>query len=158
MIQTWLPLPSYKDSIECLSREHLILQRLNILEIMEEFHAIPEEDSALPGDYDSHDLDGHPVLDMWKGHEVQLVELGLQTCEHYVKLTGKEDPLYQRLANHQEWATSEDADFSKPRWLGDVDFHLSHQSELLRRDREHYVAYFTEDRDRKLIWPQSQYA
>lgn len=158
MINTWLPFPSFQDSTSCLSNEHLELQRLNILEIMEEFHSIPEEDSQLPGDYDTHDLDGHPVLDMWKGYEIQLTELGLMTCDEWSKRHNMTDPIYQRILNHQGWATTEDADFSLPNWFGEIDFHLSHQAELLRRDHDHYVEHFLRDGDRKLIWPQSNYA
>lgn len=161
MIQTWLPLPDFKNSLVTLDDGFLTYQRLHVLELMEHFHAIPEEDSHLPGDYESHDLDGHPLVDMWVGYELQLIEYGLQACEGWSLRNKREDPLYQHLANHQQWANTEDATFDKPNWMGDIDFHLSHQAELLRRNHPHYSEHFLSDHTtagRKLIWPQSNHA
>lgn len=156
MICTWLPLPSFKDSVQALSDEHLGLQRIHVLEIMEYFHDV--EVSQLSSDYQKHDLYEHPVTAMWHGYDLQLIEYGLEACEEWATRKGRRDPFYEKLANHLEWATHEDAIMHKPNWFGDVDFHLSHQAALLKRDRDHYKSYFMADTERALIWPESDYA
>lgn len=158
MLQTWLPLPSFKDSLQTLRTAELSLQRYHILEVLEYFHQ-PEE-TQLPADYDDHgDLDGHPLTTMWKGYELQLIEYGMQTCEEWAMRRGKQDPFYDKLSNHLQWASdSDDANMSKPNWFGDVDFHLSHQAALLRINRKHYSSYFVADGERPIIWPVSDYA
>lgn len=42
-----------------------------------------------------------------------------------------------------------------PTWLGNDDFHTSHQSNLLRKDKEHYSVWFRQHVPENLpyIWP-----
>jgi hypothetical protein len=43
-----------------------------------------------------------------------------------------------------------------PNWLGDPDFHKSHQSNLIRKFPEHYLQYFKNvPNDLPYIWPKS---
>lgn len=156
MIQTWLPLPSYGDSIQALSDKDLGPQRLHVLEILEYFHDV--EVSQLPDNYKYHDLVDHPITDMWIGYELQLCEYGLVCCEEWAQRRGRRDTIYNKISQHLDWATSEDAAMSKPNWFGEVDFHLSHQAALLKKDRSHYSRYFLADGDREIIWPVSNYA
>lgn len=155
MINTWLPLPSYKDSIATLTDDHLGLQRIHVLEIMETFHEV--EVTQLPVTYETHDLVSaeHPILDMWRGYELQLVEYGLVCCEEWTARKGRRDPVYEKLSRHMGWATTEDASFAKPNWFGEVEFHLSHQAALIRADKQHYSKHFMDDGDRHMIWPES---
>jgi len=44
-------------------------------------------------------------------------------------------------------------DLSPPSWLGDPMFHLSHQSNLLRKDRDHYIKYFNVPDNLEYVWP-----
>jgi hypothetical protein len=157
MIQTWLPLPNFTDSIATLRTEELGLQRYHVLEIMEHFHT--PENSQMPADYDDwHNLDGHPIVGMWTGYELQLVEYGLEVCEEWSRRRGKADPFHQKLSYHLDWAMTEEAVMAKPNWFGDVDFHLSHQAALLKKDRKHYSRYFLADGARNIVWPVSDHA
>lgn len=158
--QVWLPYPDVTNSVQCLSQVHLSLQRYYILEMMEVFHAIPEDSTALPDDYDPHHLAGsdHPILDQWIGYELTLCEIGLTACEEWQMRRGHQDPMYDKIRFHLECATTEDADFGKPNWWGDVEFHLSHQAALLREDKSHYKGYFLCDGDKGLVYPTSRYA
>lgn len=156
MVQTWLPLPSYVDSIHTLTDTDLGLQRIHVLEILEHFHDV--EVSQLPKDYEAHDLRDHPIILMWAGYEMQLCEYGLVCSEEWMMRKGRRDWIYKRIADHLNWATSEDAEMNKPNWFGDVDFHLSHQAALLRKNRTHYSRYFVADGERQLVWPASDHA
>ena len=43
-----------------------------------------------------------------------------------------------------------------PPWLGDRDFHRSHQSNLIRKDREHYGPLFPDvPDDLEYVWPRA---
>ena len=42
-----------------------------------------------------------------------------------------------------------------PKWLGDSDFHLAHQSNLMRKDADHYLQFFGEvPNDLDYVWPR----
>lgn len=156
MIQTWLPLPSFADSVSVLSDEHLDIQRVHVLELLEYFHE--PEVSQLPFFYEGHELNPQsPIVLMWVGYELQLAEYGLQACEEQALRKDKDDPFFAKINKHMEWALNDDSVLSKPNWFGNVDFHLSHQAELLREDRRHYEQHFLHDGDREMIWPKSDY-
>jgi hypothetical protein len=169
MIQTWLPLPDYQESVRALRIEELGIQRLHVLELMEFIHEVHEDSSQLPQNYkrnftgdDYQDAvnkgsDFPMVWSMWKGFELQLCEYGLTCCDEWQQRRSKRDPMYDKIEFHMECATTEDADGSKPNWFGDVDFHLSHQAALVRLDPKHYASYFRVDTDRELEWPVSRY-
>lgn len=160
MIQTWLPLPSYQESVRSLRMEELGIQRYHVLELMETIHEVPENSSQLPLDYQRIEIedDMEKAYNMWKGFELQLCEYGLTACDEWSQRRSKRDPMYSKIEFHMECATTEDADASKPNWFGDVDFHLSHQAALVRLDEKHYRSYFLVDHERPLEWPKSKYA
>lgn len=156
MFQTWLPLPSFTDSVAHLKENHLGVQRLHVLELLEHFHD-PEE-SQLPYNYQKHALDDHPIVDMWRGYELQLCEYGLEVCEEWTRRKSRRiDPFYNKISLHLEWANTEEAYMHKPNWFGDVDFHISHQAALLRLDNKWYSAYFKADPARSVVWPESDF-
>lgn len=157
MMQTWLPVPNFKDSARSLTGEDLRTQRLQVLQLIEEFHQIPREDTKLPSSYTRGHLDEDShVYKMWYGYELQLIEYGVTCCEELAVRMGKSDPIYDKLAMHYDWAETEEAPFSKPNWFGDVDFHISHQAALVRINKRHYSQFFkVVDTTVPLVWPES---
>lgn len=158
MIQTYLPLPSFRDSIKTLTDDDLRIQCAHVLEIMERFHCI--EDSKLPKWYVPQIPEGNedaPILRMWRGYELQLCEYGLEACEEFQVRTS-EPGLYKKLVDHLEWAAGEESDFNKPNWFGEVEFHISHQAALVRHNQKHYGRLFRVDPAQPLEWPVSNYA
>lgn len=153
MIQTWLPLPDFTESVRALSDEHLGLQRLHVLELMEHFHDV--DVSELPAGYETYNVTGHPIERMWAGYELQLCEYGLECCDEWTQRKGKRDWIYDKLARHLDWATSEDANMNKPNWFGNVDFHYAHQAALVRLDENHYRPQFLVSPERPMLWPES---
>lgn len=165
MILTWLPLPSFKDSVRALEDAQLGLQRYHVLHVIEKLHDV--EVSDLPEDYCTSWVENNGGLElskdgsldrvcaMWAGHEMQLLEYGLEACDEWASRKGKRDWLYEPLAKHLDWATSETSRMEKPPWFGDVNFHLSHQAALVRLNPEFYCRTFLIDVGRKLIWPQA---
>lgn len=155
-VQTWLPYPSFRESIRILNDSHLGLQRLHCLELLEALHDV--EDSQLPDDYERHQMGYQsPICRMWIGYELQLCEYSLQVCDEYSMRKGKRDPIYDKILFHLEAATSDDADMGKPNWFGDIDFHQSHQANLVRLDKAYYTAYFKVNPGHSLQWPVSSH-
>jgi len=82
---------------------------------------------------------------MWKGHETALIQyynLSLKIWEerggNNIKL--KEMPL--------------DGPDTPPTWFGNAEFHASHRSNLLRKDKDFYGKYnWPETPDLPYVWP-----
>lgn len=95
----------------------------------------------------------HPATKMWRGYEWALLQYQKAICNEWLS-RGYEDTCYEKtLAIYesyiQPWGTTED-----PPWVGDLDFHRSHQSNLLRKDPEWYGPMFPSVPDNlPYIWP-----
>jgi hypothetical protein len=156
MIQTWLPVPGFKASIVTLHQDELTKQRLDCLQLMEFFHEV--EDSEFPEDCFQDNI-GSQIVGMWKGYELQLIEYALVCCDEWSFRMGQTDPLAEKFDRHLDWATSDDAEMSKPNWFGEPSVHLSHQGELLRLRPKWYERHFDITYiNAPLVWPVSDHA
>ena len=161
MMQIWLPLPSFTDSVRTLSDEHLRRVRIDVIKLMDSFHEVQESElpTSLRPAHRVYEYD--PLYKMWHGYEMQLCEYGLEACEEYAHRPSTEEEafnFYEMISHHLDWATGEESDMGKPNWFGDVDVHLSHQAALARLDPDHYMKYFKVDLGIPLVWPKSRYA
>jgi hypothetical protein len=156
-IATWLPYPDFQESAAHLHKDDLAIQRWNILELAEWYHKVDPDRSPI-ADNQRHNLDDHPITEMWEGHVLQLVTFGLVCCDVYSQIKGDRDPLVEQFMYHMDCANTEEADMTKPSWFGDVEVHLSHRAELLRMRPKYYSAYFMPDQVRHMVWPKSSYA
>ena len=159
MVQVWLPLPSFRDSLRTLSDEQLRVQRIDIIRLMDSFHEVQE--SELPRELTSRVSAQSPIYKMWRGYEMQLCEYGLHACEEWnnrAPVKKEAYDFYRMISNHLDWATGEESDMGKPNWFGDVDVHISHQAALVRLNPDHYRKYFKVDEGLPLVWPVSRYA
>jgi hypothetical protein len=68
---------------------------------------------------------------MWKDSLFWLCEYGVQVCYAWLEL-GYKDTCLDKINNIQK----EFVAGPKPVWLGNPDFHRSHQSNLIRKGRE----------------------
>lgn len=144
-MQTFLPYPDYASSAAVLDDQRLGKQRVEVLQILNVLHDIPTESGKPRG------WGNHPAVRMWRGHELQLCEYGLIVVDEW-KSRGFADTCYDKISQHLEWA--EGGNMLKPNWFGDVDFHESHKSNLLRKDPKHYGQYFAGVRnDLPYVWP-----
>lgn len=144
-MQTFLPYPDYILSAAVLDTKRLGKQRVEVLQILNTLHEIPTESGRPRG------WNNHPAVKMWRGHELQLCEYGLVICEQWIK-RGYKDATTAKIEQHLDWAES--GNMLKPGWFGDTAFHLSHQSNLLRKDPAHYGPLFPGvPDDLPYIWP-----
>ena len=90
----------------------------------------------------------HPAVLMWKSYENALVLYVEEICREWVR-RGFKDTVAEKVQEFRKGNIC-----LLPDWFGDKAFHLSHQSNLLRKDPEHYGQYFTGvPNDLPYVWP-----
>jgi hypothetical protein len=153
-MQTFLPHPNYRRSLECLDRQRLGKQRVEALQLL----------NALSG-FSKSGKDGwknHPAALMWRRSEFALLDYGLTACEVWVSRGYKDtcaeqmttlgatmlEGLFYRDSKYPRWG------YRQPPWLGDARFHRSHRSNLLRKNPDHYAQFnWNVPDDLPYIWP-----
>jgi len=137
-VQTFLPYADFAETAKSLDMKRLGKQRVETMQIM---NAILN-----PG----YGWQSHPAVNMWRGHEATLLEYQFAICNEWTG-RGYKDTCLQKtfdLVDASQLTTT------RPGWIGDYDFHLSHQSNLLRKLPDHYAQYFVNvPDDLPYIWP-----
>lgn len=154
-MQTFLPFPDFAASAAALDRQRLGKQRAETIQVVRAL--------TVPG----YGWRRHPAATMWAGYEETLVRYGLVVCEQWVGL-GHADTTAATLLADLASATGvtvvrAQAELTAagelPPWLGEPDFHRSHQSALLRKKPEHYRPLFGDvPDDLPYVWPASDRA
>lgn len=135
-MQTFLPLPDYLDSARCLDDSRLGNQ------------CYRECVTLFNGGWANH-----PASKMWVGYRKALARYGLA-----LTVVMLERPKFKRCAAKwfKWWENQHDIlnETGDPPWLGDLDFHRSHQSNLLRKDPVWYGQFNWNVPDNlPYIWP-----
>lgn len=128
-MQTFLPFPDLKESAQALDMRRLGKQ-------IEECSQITSSLLEITDGWRNH-----PVTQMWRGHELQLVEFGLQCCEEWEARGYNPRKTKARL----EWlldCAAEDANMTKPVWFGVTGVHLEYQGLLIWKDPTYYAPKF----------------
>lgn len=132
-MQTFLPYSDFVQSARVLDRQRLGKQRVECLQL-------------LKGQWPHH-----PVAKMWAGHRLALVQYARAVCQEWTGRGYVDNCLKQIETLALDFPQSES---SSPAWLGRADFHLAHQSNLVRKKPDHYRQYFpTVPNDLPYIWP-----
>lgn len=133
-MQTFLPYADFARSAEVLDRQRLGKQRVEAWQIVK----------ALRGE--TKGWVNHPATVMWRGYETALMSYATAICQEWIS-RGYKDTMLERFE-------FESSSLVIPPWLGDEDFHLAHQSNLVRKDRLHYgEIFFGVPDDLPYIWP-----
>jgi hypothetical protein len=139
-MQTFLPYPDFVSSAKVLDRQRLGKQRVETIQILNALHEIK------PG------YRNHPATKMWRGHEFQLALYGLAMVSEWIDRGYTDNVCRTQLEDHAGHA--EQGSHDMPAWMGDEAFHLSHQSNLVRKDPRHYRVYFPDvPDDLEYVWP-----
>ncbi len=99
----------------------------------------------------------HPATRMWRGYEYALTHYGLAICKEWTD-RGYNDTLTDFFIEEARKAIVQKKNsVGLPKWLGQPDFHLSHQSNLVRKAPEYYGLLFpgVQD-DLPYIWPTEE--
>ena len=121
-MQTFLPYPDFTASAQALDYRRLGKQRVEAYQILRVLDGLTKG------------WRNHPAVLMWAGYEPSLAEYGRVVCVEW-RGRGYKDTL---LPKFEEISDSN----VLPPWLGDTRLHLSHQSNLLRKDFEFYSSKF----------------
>ena len=136
-MQTFLPYPDFWRSVEVLDNKRLGKQRVEAIQILR---------ALTTGSGWKH----HPAVLMWKGFVPALAEYGITCCLEW-RQRGFQDST-QSLFYPYLVASP----VALPPWFGNDRFHLSHQSNLLRKDPAHYGHHFTCPDDLPYVWPTKE--
>ena len=138
-MQTFLPFNSFFLSARVLDRQRLGKQRVEAKQIL----------MCLSGTGSTR-WGNHPAVKMWKGHERALALYGWAICREWTS-RGYRDSLTPFFQDYCPIGEST----AMPSWLGDLLFHRSHRSNLLRKAPLHYAPHFEADlpADLEYVWP-----
>jgi hypothetical protein len=148
-VQTYLPYPDFAASARVLDPRRLGRQRGEALQIL---RALTTTGSGW-----RH----HPAVQMWRGYPEALGSYGVTMCRAWFVL-GFADTcelkLREELAQVGVAAPRTQQDLAEagalPPWLGDPALHLSHQSNLIRKDPAFYKERFPDvPDDLPYVWP-----
>lgn len=140
-----MPFDDFTWSARCLDNKRLGKQRVETLQIMHHL---------LIGGGGS--WQNHPAVKMWEGYERALLAYQQAICHEWATVRGFQDSCWEKTSAIflDVVINPMDTPLIPPPWMGWVDFHISHQSNLLRKDENHYRKYFPGIRsDHDYIWP-----
>lgn len=134
-MQTFLPHPNFVDSAMSLDPKRLGKQRVEAYQIL----------NALDGL--SKGWVNHPATRMWRGYEPALALYGFTVCSIWLDY-GYKDTLLPKFGARLN------TNVAMPPWIGNVEFHRSHQSNLIRKDPAFYGPQFPGvPDDLEYLWP-----
>jgi hypothetical protein len=148
-MQTFLPYADFARTAEVLDRARLGKQRVEAIQVVRAL-TIP-----------TYGWRHHPAALMWRGHLEALGAYSFAIVDEWTR-QGYADTCAATIARdladagvEQVRTQAELAEVGAlPPWLGDRDFHQSHQSALVRKDPEHYGPIFTGvPADLPYVWP-----
>lgn len=144
-MQTFLPYSSFVKTAKVLDYRRLGKQRVETLQILNALSGDINPKSGKPYGWSQH-----AATKMWRGYERCLVDYGLIICKEWID-RGYNDTCFDKILKYQQrWSKG-----VPPPWLGDPKFHLSHRSNLLRKDLDFYRQFFPNDPDDlPYIWPR----
>lgn len=138
-MQTFLPHQEFHQTARVLDNRRLGKQRVETLQIL----------NAL---FDAkYGWQNHPAVRMWRGHGQMLAEYGLSICVEW-KERGFKDTCYEKIGNMLGKFPS--SSLIEPPWLRNEELHISHRSNLIRKDPEYYKKFWPGIReDLPYLWP-----
>lgn len=145
-MQTFLPYPDFSESAQCLDRQRLGKQRIEVLQILR----------TLAGE--TRGWRNHPAVRMWKGYPLTLATYGVFCCREWVR-RGHRDSTQNAILRLIRQLPCGPYGFiqspcTQPPWLGVEVFHRSHRSNLLRKDPEYYGQFgWDVPTDLPYVWP-----
>lgn len=141
-MQTFLPYADHAASARVLDRQRLGKQRVENLQIM----------TAL---MTGRGWVNHPATLMWRRYEWALLDYQFHICREWTD-RGYKDTCYDKTKLlYDRWRNWTEEKIW-PYWSGSEQFHLSHQSNLLRKDYIYYIQYFPGvPIDMDYVWPEA---
>ena len=119
-MQTFLPIPDFKKSVQCLDYRRLGKQRVEAKQIY----------NIITGQAKSNAWRNHPIVLMWKNNPHSLAKYHNECIWEWIKRGYKNTmPILMTIEENL------------PLWFGNEKFHASHRSNLLRKNFEYYSQF-----------------
>jgi len=142
-MQTFLPHADFKETARSLDYRRLGKQRVEAWQVLRALNGM------------TRGWRNHPAVLMWNGYEKALCEYAIAICDEWIA-RGYNDTMRERFV---AWSSQLDENYQQllmPPWIGDQDFHRSHQSNLVRKFPEYYREQFPDvPDDLEYLWPVS---
>lgn len=139
-MQTFLPYADFRETAKVLDYRRLGKQRVEAFQI---FRAMNGE---------TRGWRNHPAVLMWNGYETALALYAIAICEEWIA-RGYKDTMLPRFKEILEGLALQEQT-TYPSWLGDAEFHQSHQSNLIRKFPEHYQPLWPDvPNNLEYVWP-----
>jgi len=136
-MQTFLPYPDFKKSLQALDYRRLGKQRVEAYQIIRILNTASFSE-VYRGDYRNH-----PAVKMWRGH--------INALKLYYNLSL--DEWVGRGYRNNMLKMSIRGKIAYPEWFGRKNFHAAHRSNLLRKDLIFYGQYnWSEPPDLPYLW------
>lgn len=134
-MQTFIPEIVYADCAAVLDRQRLGKQRVECLQIM----------NILCGVQPAHRKGwrNHPAVVMWQGWEYALLHYTEAICDEWTD-RGYIDNCMERVrsAFYHKHCREPFVIAGYPGWWDDMEIHVSHQSNLMRKNPDHYSPFY----------------
>lgn len=123
-MQTFLPYPDFQKSLEILDYKRLGKQRVEAKIILD----------ILVGNTRNSRWRNHPAVLMWRTYDIALTLYYNISIIEWTKRGYKNNMQTLKIPNSHN--------IIMPYWFGHKEFHLAHQSNLLRKNYQYYIKYF----------------
>jgi len=145
-MQTFLPYANFIKTAKCLDYKRLGKQRVEAKQIINTIICKKQNDLHIVdknGKLRKRGWLNHPCVIMWESH--------LPALKAYHDIMIKE---WIKRGYNNTMSLFNIESYRLPNWIGDNDFHISHQSNLLRKDFDYYSKFnWLVDSDLEYIWP-----
>lgn len=146
-MQTFLPFPDFHMSAQCLDRARLGKQRVEVKQLLLSLGVTVGANEPIGSSWANH-----PASKMWRGYEWALAQYGASICAEWIR-RGYRDSLQVEFA--KVYTTIKNTGL--PPWIGWDAFHISHASNLVRKDPEYYGPIFPGvPNNLPYIWPSPE--
>ena len=139
-MQTFLPYSDFKKSAQSLDVKRLLNQRNEAMTLYKSLR-------TKEGWY------RHPAAKMWEGSEYSLLMYAMEICMECTR-RGYKDTVLSKVFQAMNEIGKNVVNILNPWWVGKEEFHLAHQSNLIRKMPEFYKDKFPGiPNDLPYIWP-----
>jgi hypothetical protein len=135
-VQTFLPYPDFEKTAKCLDYRRLGKQRVEAWQLL---NAIENRKNRISAGWTNH-----PATLMWL-HNAESLKL-------YFNMISLE---WERRGYKHNMGYFDVTEPIFPKWVGNMEFHMSHQSNLVRKLPEHYRKFFPDiPNNLPYVWPK----
>jgi hypothetical protein len=166
-MNTFLPYPEFQKSAQCLDCKRLGKQRVETWQIYNTLkqgkykpckcgcsEVFNEHCVGCSEQVKKTPWYNHPIVKMWEGYKQCLLQYGIAICNEWIK-RGYKDTLLTRFeqAFIESGFLQQTHSIKSPNWLGNKEFHASHRSNLLRKNKDWYSLFGWKESDNlPYIW------